>query len=116
MEKTTVKIKDLPLKISILATALSLTSLGVYFKNSNSEPKIGMIDMTSLISEHASHLAKIHHKSKVSDHVLQESVANLKEHILSFGKEKGVVLVNKNAVLSSDFKDYTEDLKSSLQG
>jgi hypothetical protein len=108
--------KDKAFKISILSLILSLVALVVTFKSGNTSSLVGMIDMNSLISEHAVHLAKSHHKSKVSDRVLQESVAALKEHIITFGKEKGVVLVNKNAVLSSDFKDYTDDLKSSLQG
>lgn len=106
---------DKAIKISLIAFVLSLIALIAAFKSMHDTQKIGTIDMFDLIAEHASHLAKMHQKSKVSDIVLKQSIEHLKEHIQSFGKNKSVILLSKNMVLSSDFKDYTSELKHSLQ-
>jgi hypothetical protein len=105
--------QNLSLAVLVTGFSLSVISLCLGLSNTNTNKKLGTVDMQSLLSEQSQKLAKAYPSGTVPPGVMQQVVEEIKAVVASFGQEQKLTLLAKGAVIS-DLPDYTETFKEIL--
>ena len=102
------------LSLVALATTFSLSVISLCLVLSNTNTKLGTVDMQHLLSEQSQKLAKAYPSGTVPQGVMEQVVEEIKAVVASFGQEEKLTLLAKGAVISGELPDYTETFKDIL--
>jgi hypothetical protein len=105
--------QNLSLAVLVTAFSLSVISLCLGLSNTNTNKKLGTVDMQHLLSEQSQKLAKAYPSGTVPQGVMEQVVEEIKAVVASFEQEQKLTLLAKGAVIS-DLPDYTETFKDIL--
>lgn len=105
--------KNLRLVALVTTFSLSIAALCLGLSNTNTNKKLGTVDMQHLLSEQSQKLAKAYPSGTVPQGVMEQVVEEIKAVVASFGQEQKLTLLAKGAVIS-DLPDYTETFKEIL--
>ena len=106
--------KNLRLVALVTTFSLSVISLCLGLSNTNTNKKLGTVDMQHLLSEQSQKLAKAYPSGTVPQGVMEQVVEEIKAVVASFGQEQKLTLLAKGAVISCELPDYTETFKDIL--
>ena len=98
----------------VMTFSLSVTALCLGLSNTNTNKKLGTVDMQLLLSEQSQKLAKAYPSGTVPSGVMQQVVEEIKAVIELYGQDQKLTLLAKGAVISCDLPDYTETFKDIL--
>ena len=107
--------QNLSLVALVTTFSLSVIALCLGLSNTNTNKKLGTVDMQHLLSEQSQKLAKAYPSGTVPSGVMQQVIEEIKSVIASFGQEQKLTLLAKGAVLSGELPDYTETFKEILK-